>query len=125
MLLAYERGSSQVSADDIAVLSNAISAGKLRCIYEDVYHGAVKSSPQREILLKIFAEEKEDEINSEEAYALAREMDISNPSQLMKQFTAPDSPDASPVLVKVRTRYYRFVDPVFKTYARLRHWKYK
>jgi len=96
MLLAFERESPKVTSGDIEVLSARISDGFLRCIYEDMYHAAVKNSPQRELLLKIFAEHHQDEIGTEEVYALAREMDVTNPSQLMKQFTTPDSPDAAP-----------------------------
>ncbi len=125
MLLAFERGSPKVSKTDIESLASLISEGRLRCIYEDMYHDAVRNSPQREILLKIFADQSEDEINSEEVYPFAKEMEITNPSQLMKQLTAPDNPDTAPVLVRVRERYYRFSDPVFKTYARLRQWKHK
>lgn len=124
MLLAFERQSPRVTKTDIEALSRKISDGLLRCIYEDMYHSAVKNSPQREMLLKIFADHHEDEIATEEVYALAKDMEITNPSQLMKQFTTPDSPDASPVLVKVRDRFYRFSDPVFKAYARLRQWKH-
>lgn len=124
MVLAFERGSQRVDMKDIEALSRKISEGRLKTIYEDIYHDAVGHSPQREILLKIFAEHEEDVINTEEVYALARELDISNPSQLMKQLTNPDNPHAAAVLVKVRERYYRFSDPVFKTYARLRAWKF-
>ncbi len=123
MLLAFDRGSPTVTTVDIRSLSEKISQGRLRCIYEDMYHSAVKSSAQRELLLKMFAEHSEDEINTEDVYALAGEFGITNPSQLMKQLTTPDSPDAAPVLVKVRERCFRFSDPVFKTYARLREWK--
>lgn len=124
MTLAFERGSPRVTSQDIQNLSNLISEGRLRCIYENLYHDAIKNSPQREILLKVFAEHEEDDINTEDVYILTKELDITNPSQLMKQLTSPDSPEVAPVLVKVREHYYRFVDPVFKAYARLRSWKF-
>lgn len=122
MVLAFERGSSKVSGDDIEVLARNISEGQLQTIYEALYHSAVGNSPQREILLKLFSECDRDEISTEEVYSTAKTLEITNPSQLMKQFTTPDSPGAAPVLVKVRERCYRFSDPVFKTYARLRRW---
>jgi energy-coupling factor transporter ATP-binding protein EcfA2 len=124
MLLAFERNSTRVTDEDIELLSKHISEGRLSCIYEDMYHDAVKNSPQRELLLKIFAEHREDEINTEDVYSLAKSMDISNPSQLMKQLTSPDNQHLTPVLVKLRDRYFRFSDPVFKTYSRLRSWKF-
>lgn len=125
MVLAFERGSPRVTNQDIENLSIMISEGRLRCIYEDLYHDAVKHSPQREILLKLFAEQSYDEINTEEVYALAKDFDITNPSQLMKQLTNPDSPTVAPALVRIRERYYRFSDPVFKAYSRLRNWKFR
>ena len=124
MLLAYERGSSKVSMDDIEKLSENIANGRLTNIFENVYHESVKNSPQREILLKLFAEEDSNEISSENIYALAKDMEITNPSQLMKQLTSPDNSMTSPVLTKIRDKYYRFTDPVFKVYARIRNWKF-
>lgn len=125
MVIAFERGSTRIVEQDMESLSVMISEGRLRCIYEDLYHDAVKSSPQREILLKLFAEQEDDEINTEKVYTVAKGLDITNPSQLMKQLTTPDSPHVAAVLVKIRERYYRFADPVFKAYARLRNWKFK
>lgn len=124
MILAFERKSPRASMQDVETLSRKISEGRLQSIYEDLYHDAVKNSPQREILLKIFSEHTEDEINTEDVYALAKDFEVTNPSQLMKQLTNPDNPHAAPVLVKVRERYYRFSDPVFKAYSRLRNWKF-
>lgn len=125
MLLAFDRNSSRVTREDIEVLAQRITHGNLPCIYEDMYHEAVKNSPQREVLLKIFSDKAEDEILTEDVYGLAKELGITNPSQLMKQLTTPDNPDAASVLIRVRDRYYRFSDPVFKTYARLRRWKHE
>lgn len=122
MLLAYKRGGTHVTEDDIQHLGNMIVEGKLQTVYEDFYQAAVKNSPQREILLKAFAEQEADEINTEEIYALVKELGISNPSQLMKELTATEN--YTPVLVKVRERCYRFSDPVFKVYASLRQWKF-
>jgi len=124
MLLAYERGSSRVSMDDVETLSTNIANGRLTNIFENVYHESVKNSPQREMLLKLFAEEDNNEISSEKIYALAKDMEITNPSQLMKQLTSPDNSMTSPVLTKIRDKYYRFSDPVFKVYARIRNWKF-
>lgn len=121
MMLAFKRKSAKVNHEDISALFEMIAAGRLRTIYEDVYHRAVKTSGQRELLLKLFAEKSEDEINTEEVYSAAKELDVSNPSQLMRELTA--SYGGSPILTKVRERYYRFTDPVFKVYAKLRQWK--
>jgi hypothetical protein len=124
MLLAFERKSSKVSIADIDTLSKKITEGRLTNVFESVYHESVKNSPQREILLKLFAEDKENEISSTSIYQVASQMGITNPSQLMKQLTSPDNTMTSAVLTKVRDKYYRFTDPVFKVYARIRNWKF-
>ncbi|WP_241087540.1 hypothetical protein [Candidatus Vondammii sp. HM_W22] len=82
--------------NDIETLSNNIAAGRLTNIFENVYHESVKNSPQREILLKFFAEESANEISSEPIYSLAKDMEISNPSQLIKQLTSPDNSMTTP-----------------------------
>ncbi|MHA1513827.1 MAG: hypothetical protein ACTSRJ_07210 [Candidatus Hodarchaeales archaeon] len=122
MLIAFERNSKQVTGNDIEYLSKIITEGRLNTIYDDVYHNAVKTSPQREILLKIFSEDDKDEIHTVPVYSLAKDLGVSNPSQLMKELTTTEW--GSPVLTKIRDRYYRFTDPVFKVYSRIRNWKY-
>lgn len=121
MLMAFYRLSAHISQVDIETLAKRIVQGRLGTIYEDLYHAAVKSSAQREVLLKAFAEVATDAIATDGVYSLVRELGISNPSQLMQELTGGNS--SSPVLVKVRDRYYRFTDPVFKVYARIRNWK--
>lgn len=65
MLLTHERLAREVNMDDIRLLSQNISNGRLTNTFESVYHESVKNSPQREILLKLFAESPENEIQSE------------------------------------------------------------
>lgn len=125
MLASFQRGSSKVTKTDIEILGDKIAKGRLNTIFENLYHDAVKHSPQREILLKAFSECDDDEINTGPIYNLVQELGVTNPPQLMKQLTKPDNPDIVPVLVKVRDRYFRFSDPVFKAYARLRNWKFE
>lgn len=122
MLSAFRRRSTKVSSTDMDVVAEDITTGRLNTIYEDMYHAAVKNSSQREILLKAFSEEDSDEIFTEPVYALAKGLGLSNPSQLMKELTSAG--ERSPVLTKVRERYYRFNDPVFKVYAKIRNWKH-
>ena len=41
----------------------------------------------------------------------------------MRELTQPQDGSIG-VLTKLREQYYRFTDPVFKVYARLRNWKF-
>ncbi|NPA71254.1 MAG: ATP-binding protein [Gammaproteobacteria bacterium] len=124
MRIAFEHSSPKVTLSDVQESLKKLAEGRFGILYEEMYHEAVKNSQQREILLKLFAEHPQDEIPTEEIYALAKEFGITNPSQLMKPLTSPTANRATPVLVKVRERYYRFSDPVFKVYAKLRDWKF-
>jgi len=121
MLLAFHHRSPRVTLQDVQLVFQRLIEGRLTTIYEDLYHGIVKESPQRELLLKLFADEKSDEIFIRPIYATAKELGISNPSQVMREIT--NSKAGSQVLVKVRDQYYRFMDPVFKVYVRMRNWK--
>jgi len=121
---AFDTGQSTISESDILQIKGEISKGRLNTIYEEIYHSAVKESPQRELLLKFFAEENSDEIFTESVYSNARELGVSNPSQLMKELTQPQD-NSLAVLTKLREQYYRFTDPVFKVYAKLRTWKFQ
>lgn len=122
-LKAFENGKSSVSFEDVCEIKSDISKGRLTTIYEEIYHSAVKESPQRELLLKFFAEDNNDEIYSEPVYANTKDLGVSNPSQLMRELTQPQDGSIG-VLTRLREQYYRFTDPVFKVYAKLRTWKF-
>ena len=122
MMKAFEVGKRKIGKEGVDSVSEKISKGKLRTNYEDIYHDAVKQSEDREILLKLFAEEDSNEISTSDVYGEAKEMGMSNPSQLMKELTGGEGEEG--VLKKVRPKYYRFTDPVFKVYARKRGWKF-
>lgn len=123
LLKAFEIGKEIITIDDILAIKTEIAKGRLTTIYEEIYHSAVKESPQRELLLKFFAEEDTDEIYSEPVYANAKDLGVSNPSQLMRELTQPQT-NSLGVLTRLREQYYRFTDPVFKVYAKLRNWKF-
>lgn len=123
-LNAFSSSKRTVCLQDVLEIKSEISNGRLSTIYEEIYHSAVKESPQRELLLKFFAEDNNDEIYTEPVYANTKDLGVTNPSQLMRELT--QNQDGSPgVLTKLRDKYYRFTDPVFKVYAKLRNWKFE
>lgn len=122
-LSAFGIGKSKVELADVISIKHDISNGRLATIYEEIYHSAVKESPQRELLLKFFAEDNNDEIFSEPVYSNTKDLGVTNPSQLMRELTQPQDGTIG-VLTKLREQYFRFTDPVFKVYARLRTWKF-
>jgi AAA+ ATPase superfamily predicted ATPase len=122
MLYGLTCNISQITRNEVHSVIAKISEGKIGTIYEDIYLRGVKQSEQREILLKIFSESNESEIKSETVYEVAKGFNITNPSQYMKELTT--SHQGSEILIKIRDGYYRFNDPVFKVYARIRSWKH-
>jgi hypothetical protein len=123
-LNAFNINKSVITINDILQIKSEISKGRLSTIYEEIYHSAVKESPQRELLLKFFAEDNADEIYSEPVYSNTKDLGVTNPSQLMRELTQPQNGSLG-VLTKLREQYYRFTDPVFKVYAKLRTWKFE
>lgn len=122
-LMAFDLRKEKITGAEVITIKTDISNGRLKTIYEEIYHSAVKESPQRELLLKFFAEENTDEIYSEPVYSNAKDLGVTNPSQLMRELTQPQD-NSLGVLTKLREKYYRFTDPVFKVYAKLRTWKF-
>jgi Cdc6-like AAA superfamily ATPase len=120
---AFSIGKSKIEIGDVISIKEEITHGRLSTIYEEIYHSAVKESPQRELLLKFFAEDNNDEIFSEPVYSNTKDLGVTNPSQLMRELTQPQDGSVG-VLTKLREQYFRFTDPVFKVYARLRTWKF-
>ena len=120
MLVAMEAHKSTITVADVELLKRSIAEGRLSTIYEDVYHKAVKGSTQRELLLKAFADVPEVEIHSPPVFSLAKDLGISKPADVVRGLLR----QSFPILTKVRPKYYRFTDPVFKVYARLRSWKF-
>jgi len=119
---AFECGNNNISLGNLKNILEALKNGSLSAIYEQLYQVGVKHSPQREILLKAFADSSDEEICSTDVYELAKSLGVSNPSQLMKELTSPEG--FEPILYGIRERYYRFNDPVFRTYVKLRNWKF-
>lgn len=119
---AFEGDTRDIGLPQLHEVLQTLRSGHLASLYEELYQVAVKHSPQREILLKAFADSADSEIYSTNIYELVKGMEVSNPSQLMKELTAPEG--FEPILVPIRDRYYRFSDPVFRTYVKLRNWKF-
>ena len=122
MLSAFIRNSTHISAEDIEVVAGKITSGRLGTIYEDLYHTALQHCEQKEVLLKILAEQDEEAFFVTPLLAMANELGLDAPESLLREFADPSHSHA--VLAPVRDGYYRFTDPVFKVYARMRQWRF-
>lgn len=122
-LESLSRGDKDVGLVHLEAVLAKLQSGTLSHIYEQAYNVAVKHSPQRELLLKAFAEEGSEEIDTGGVYEFVKELGVTNPSQLMKELTSPEG--FEPFLLSVRDRCYRFGDPVFRTYVKIRNFKFR
>lgn len=90
-------------------------------VLEGRYKKAVASSYQREGVLKslVTVLQKDGEISTTEAYKIAIDYEVDNPSQYVGHLVTEEY---GAELIKVRERYYRFKDSLFTTYVNARPW---
>lgn len=90
-------------------------------VLEGRYKKAVASSYQREGVLKslVAVIQKDGEILTTDAYKIAIDYDVDNPSQYVGHLI---SEEYGGELIKLRERYYRFKDSLFTTYVKARPW---
>lgn len=90
-------------------------------VLEGRYKKAVASSYQREGVLKslVAVIQIDGEILTSDAYKIALDYDIENPSQYVGHLI---SDEYGSELIKLRERYYRFKDSLFTTYVKARPW---
>lgn len=119
LLLAFERNLKIVDMFIYKKIYSDFVSGRLGIFYETIYEKAVRTTPEAETLLKLFAEEKEHHILTESVYKMAREFGLKEPHQFMQSLTHV-GPNKKPILSKIQNRYYRFSDPIFKVYAKKR-----
>jgi Cdc6-like AAA superfamily ATPase len=116
---AFDSASEVVKDADIQTALRGIAERGTDPVLEGRYKKAVASSAHREIVLKAMAEAHSDdgEIFTTNAYQTALNKGVDNASQYVGHLT---SDQYGSELVKVRERYYRFRDSLFRTYVGLR-----
>lgn len=116
---AYEAQATLIDEELVNATLRAIAEKEADPVLEGRYKKAVASSPQRESVLKAMALSisTDGEILTTDAYKLALEKDVDNPSQYVGQLVTAEY---GAELIKVRERYYRFKDSLFSTYVKAR-----
>jgi Cdc6-like AAA superfamily ATPase len=117
--LTYRNSQQVVSAESISQALQTIAERGADPILEERYKRSVRSSLQRETVLKALAETQADdgEIWTSNAYKLAIDQGVDNASQYVGQLVTEEY---GAEIVKVRDRYYRFRDSLFAAYVRAR-----
>ena len=118
---AYNEGIYEIDEEYILKTLKDIAEKEADPVLEGRYKKAVASSHQREAVLKSLAEviQKDGEISTRDAYKIAIDYDVDNPSQYVGHLV---SNDYGAEIVKIRERYYRFKDSLFATYVKARPW---
>jgi energy-coupling factor transporter ATP-binding protein EcfA2 len=118
---AFHVGQKNIDEEVIKRLIVKIKNGKLKTVYENHYHDIVGNSKDKEYLLKLLAETEDEEIYIIPILKEISELGIVLAPELLIELTLDVE---QPVLVQIRNHYFRFFDPVFKVYARIRNWKF-
>jgi hypothetical protein len=116
---AYSDKRGLVTENDVDATLRSLAERQADPVLEGRYRKAVTSSPQRETVLRALAETQDDqgEIWTTNAYKLAVEADVDNPSQYVGQLVTEEF---GAELEKLRDRYYRYKDSLFCAYVRAR-----
>src|SRR5690606_20715362 len=112
---AWRNSRMAIAAEDIENTLATIAQSGADPVLEGRYKKAIQSSPQREAVLKaLAATEKDGETWTSDAYPVATRAGVENPSQYVGNLVTEDY---GAELIKVRDRYYRFKDSLFRAYV--------
>jgi Cdc6-like AAA superfamily ATPase len=116
---AYLNERKIIESEDIDAVLQSIAENASDPVLEGRYRKAVASSTQREIVLKALANNQDDrgEVWTTDAYKLALEAGVDNPSQYVGQLVTEEF---GAEIERVRERYYRFKDSLFLAYVKAR-----
>ena len=113
---AFQKDIVDIPAEAIDEALRSIAERGADPVLEGRYKKAVRSSPQREIVLRALAKVRgaDGECWTTDAYKIALDEGVDNSSQYVGQLVTDEY---GAELEKVRDRYYRFKDSLFAAYA--------
>jgi Cdc6-like AAA superfamily ATPase len=119
---AWKESRKTVTSSDIDATLRLIAASGADPVLEARYKRSIASSPQREAVLRAMAEsEKGNEVWTTDAYPVAIKAGVDNPSQYVGSLVTEEY---GAEIQKVRERYYRFKDSLFRAYVMARPAEY-
>lgn len=114
MVRAFRGKRSSIDRECVDLALTDVATGKIENFLEERYLTAIGNSPQREVVLRVFAESNSDPIPTQEVYPIARSRGVGNPSywvgDLQKQQFGAE-------IEKVADQYYRVGDSLFRAYV--------
>lgn len=121
LLLAFKQQLNIVNHSIYDEIKEFLIKGKIQLLQEFRYTEVCRTSPERELLLKLFALSDENNILIEDIYSMARDYKIETPSQYFEKLT--EKGKIAPILVLSRDkRHVRFSDPILKLYSKKREY---
>jgi Cdc6-like AAA superfamily ATPase len=117
---ALQNNAAVVTAESIESTVRSMAERGADPVLEGRYKKAVGASVHREVVLKSLAEtqdQEDGEVRTNNAYKIAIDKGVDNPSQYVGQLTGVE---VGAEVEKVRERVYRFKDSLFAAYVRLR-----
>lgn len=117
--VTIDRGAQRVTRTDVASAIKRIVDTNRAARYEDMFLSCVRGSANMEVVLRTFANAAGDEIHTSDVYPLCEAEGVTNTSQYVGGLVS------GKILIKTRERYYRFDDELFRTYVKIRSWKFR
>jgi len=113
---ANKQGRSEIDVGAVSEALKSIADRGADPVLEGRYKKAVAASPQREAVLRAMAQSQgtDGEVFTTNAYKVALDRGVDNSSQYVGQLV---SDEYGSELVKIRERYYRFRDSLFRAYV--------
>lgn len=117
--VTIDRGDQRVTRADVAQAITQIVETERAARYERMFLDSVRGSAHMEVVLRAFANAAGEEIPTGDVYPLCKAEGVTNASQYVGRLTQ------GKVLIKTRDSYYRFDDELFRTYVKIRSWKFR
>lgn len=113
---AFKQGAKEIGEEAVLQALKSIADRGADPVLEGRYKKAVAASPQREAVLRAMAQSQgsDGEVFTTNAYKLALDWGVDNSSQYVGQLV---NDEYGGELVKIRERYYRFRDSLFRAYV--------
>lgn len=118
--ISWDNNHSEVNYHDMSSAINNLASNRFAQQYKDCYQSAVRDSPQREIVLRLMAKWRSDDVPLSEIYPLAKLLRVANLSTSKKDLMLKRHGEilvAPPLHSK---GVIRFKDSMFKRYVDLR-----
>lgn len=120
LMEAFKKKKKNISLELYDLIKEQLTAGKISITQEFRYSAICRTSPEKELILKLFSIAEANLILVEEVYSQARELyGVEKPSQYLEELKGNEQ--IAPILILSRDkRLVRFSDPILKIYARKR-----